>query len=69
MKDFGLSNDLQEILTQALDEMKAKDGDKFDLQKVNLSELVRRTGIPIRIEKCYCGFFSKTRNRNIIYSI
>ncbi len=26
--------------------MKAKDGDKFDLQKVNLSELVRRTGIP-----------------------
>ena len=46
MKDFGLSNDLQEILTQALDEMKAKDGDKFDLQKVNLSELVRRTGIP-----------------------
>ena len=45
MRDFGLSNDLQKILTQALDEMKAEAGEKFDLKKVNLAELHRRTGI------------------------
>lgn len=45
MKDFGLSNDLQEILTYALNEMKAEAGEKFDLKKVNLAELQRRTGI------------------------
>ena len=33
MKDFGLRNDLQEILTQAIDEMKAEAGEKFDLKK------------------------------------
>lgn len=39
------SNDLQKILTQALDEMKAEQGESFDLAKVNLAELERRTGI------------------------
>lgn len=39
------SNDLQIILSQALDEMKAEQGDSFDLAKVNLAELERRTGI------------------------
>lgn len=42
-KDNG--NDLQGILTQAIEEMKAELGDKFDPQKINLAELHRRTGI------------------------
>ena len=42
-KDNG--NDLQEILSQAIEQMKAELGDKFDLQKINLAELQRRTGI------------------------
>lgn len=45
MKDYGLSNDLQEILTHALNEMKAEAGEKFDLKKVNLAELQRKTGL------------------------
>ena len=39
------SNDLEEIVTQALDGMKKELGDQFDLNKVNLAELERRTGI------------------------
>lgn len=39
------SNDLEEIVTQALEGMKKESGDKFDLNKVNLAELERRTGI------------------------
>lgn len=38
-------NDLQEILTQALNEMKDELGEKFNIDKVNLAELGRRTGI------------------------
>lgn len=38
-------NDLQEILTQALNELKIELGEKFDINKVNLAELERRTGI------------------------
>ena len=38
-------NDLQEILTQALNELKNELGEKFDINKVNLAELERRTGI------------------------
>ena len=38
-------NDLQEILTQALEDLKNELGDKFDICKVNLAELERRTGI------------------------
>ena len=38
-------NDLQEILTQALNEMKEESGEKFNINKVNLAELERRTGI------------------------
>jgi len=38
-------NDLQLIITHALHEMKEEAGDSFDLQKVNLAELGRRTGI------------------------
>ena len=39
------SNDLEEIVTQALEGMKKELGDKFDLNKINLAELERRTGI------------------------
>ena len=38
-------NDLQEILTQALNEIKDELGKKFDIDKVNLAELERRTGL------------------------
>ena len=43
MKDS--TNDLTVIITQALNEMKMELGDKFDLSKINLAELERRTGI------------------------
>lgn len=38
-------NDLQTTITHALQEMKAEAGDSFDITKVNLAELERRTGI------------------------
>ena len=38
-------NDLTEILTQALNELKSEQGSNFCLEKVNLAELERRTGI------------------------
>ena len=38
-------NDLTEIIAQTLNEMKKEQGDKFDLDKINLAELERRTGI------------------------
>lgn len=38
-------NDLTEIITQTLNEMKKEQGVKFDLNKINLAELERRTGI------------------------
>lgn len=38
-------NDLQSTITHALQEMKAEAGDLFDIKKVNLAELQRRTGI------------------------
>ena len=42
-KDVG--NDLQDILSQALEQIKIEQAEKFDLQKVNLADLERRTGI------------------------
>lgn len=39
------SNDLQTIITQAIEEMKSEQGHKFDLNKINLAELERRTGM------------------------
>ena len=32
------SNDLQTIITQVIEEMKSEQGDKFDLNKINLAE-------------------------------
>jgi len=39
------SNDLQSIITQVIEEMKSEQGDKFDMNKINLAEMERRTGI------------------------
>jgi len=39
------NNDLTEIIAQALNEMKMEQGSNFDINKVNLAELERRTGI------------------------
>lgn len=38
-------NDLQEILSQTLNDLKNEFGEKFDINKVNLAEMERRTGI------------------------
>ena len=38
-------NDLSAIIAQALNEMKSELGEHFDLDKINLAELERRTGI------------------------
>ena len=45
-------NDLQEILTQALNEIKDELGEKFNIDKVNLAELERRTGLVFSMT-CY----------------
>lgn len=41
-KDNGLC---MEIITQAIEEMKAERGDSFSIEKINLAELERRTGV------------------------
>ena len=45
MKEIVISNGLYPIITQALEEMKSEQGNSFRLEKVNLSELERRTGV------------------------
>lgn len=45
MNERENSNDLQEIITQVLKEMKSELGDLFDINTVNLAELARRTGL------------------------
>ena len=76
MKEKNL-NDLQEILTHALDEMKEEIGENFSIEKVNLAELERRTGISrgrLRglkangfIVKPH-GLCGRTSNNNVIHS-
>ena len=39
------SNGLNNIITQAIEEMKVEQGSKFSLQNINLAELERRTGV------------------------
>ena len=39
------NNDLTEIITQALNDIKSELGDRFSIDKINLAELERRTGI------------------------
>lgn len=43
------SNDLQEIVTQALEEIKESQGKNFDINKVNLAEMAHKTGLSRRI--------------------
>ena len=39
------SNGLEDIISQAIEEMKSEQGNNFSLEKINLAELERRTGI------------------------
>lgn len=45
MYEDSLSNDLQEIITQAIEDIKKEQGDSFDLAHLNLAELGRKTGL------------------------
>ena len=45
MSNQKISNDLQEILTQAISQMKEEAGKDLDNDRINLAELQRRTGI------------------------
>ena len=39
------SNGLENIISQAIEEMKAEQGDTFSLDQINLAELERRSGV------------------------
>ena len=39
------SNGLEDIISQAIEEMKSEQGNNFSLGKINLAELGRRTGV------------------------
>ena len=60
------SNDLEEIVTQALEGMKKELGDdQFDLNNVNLAELERRTGISrAKLRRIKSNGFRVLPNRN-----
>lgn len=45
MHEDATCNDLQEIITHAINEIKQEQGEKFSPAKINLAELERRTGI------------------------
>ena len=38
-------NDLQKMITQALEEIKEAEGENFDLDKINLALVSRKTGL------------------------
>lgn len=40
-----IGNGLEPIIAQAIEEIKQEQGESFDLSKINLAELQRRTGI------------------------
>ena len=40
-----IGNGLEPIIAQAIEEIKQEQGKSFDLSKINLAELQRRTGI------------------------
>ena len=44
MKEF-VSNGFANSIAQAIEEMKAEQGDSFSLESINLAELERRTGV------------------------
>lgn len=45
MKDLTCNDSVLSILAQVIDEMKSQQGDNFSIEKINLAELQRRTGI------------------------
>ena len=45
MHEDATCNDLQEIITQAINEIKQEQGKNFSLSKINLAELERWTGL------------------------
>lgn len=45
MHEESSSNDLQEIITQAINDIKKEQRESFDLAHLNLAELARRTGL------------------------
>ena len=45
MKEYVCNDSCIEIITQAIDVMKAEMGDSFSVDRINLAELERRTGI------------------------
>ena len=45
MHEGAKSNDLQEIITQAIEDIKHELGNKFDPDHINLAELERKTGL------------------------
>ena len=45
MYEDATANDLQEIITQAINEIKQEQGENFNLSKINPAELKRRTGL------------------------
>ena len=45
MHEDATCNDLQKIITQAINEIKQEQGENFNLAKINLAELERQTGL------------------------
>lgn len=54
------SNGLENIISQALEEMKTEQGNAFSLERINLAELERRTGISrARLRRLKANNFSQ----------
>lgn len=53
MKELN-SNGSMTIIAQAIEEMKAEQGELFSLERINLAELERRTGV-LSSERQRCG--------------
>ena len=72
MNNTDERNNLQEIITQALQEMKDENGGHLDLGRINLAELERRTGISrkrlrkIRIRKIARTYEEKKKSATIV---
>ena len=47
MKEI-ISNGFEDIISQAIEEMKSELGSKFSIEKINLAELERRMRTPLR---------------------
>ena len=66
MKEESNSNDSSLIIAQALEEMKAELGEKYSLEKINLAELERRTGISrARLRRLKTNGFKEKPNGNL----